>query len=113
MSMQKYIIAVGSEEISREAQESLFRAGFSWRYDKKAVQFTEDTFLQVNFGDRVITRESRASDNTGFIQDGAILISSQEVIENPYSLDGAMKPMKEMTVEQIGKALGHEVKIIK
>ena len=46
-------------------------------------------------------------------EDGEIIISSQEVIKNPFQLDGAKKPVKEMTVAELEAKLGHPVKVIK
>ena len=112
--MKKYVIAVGSEEISTQVQEALFRAGFKWELGGKRVTHTHDSFLFVSyFVDGILIRDSSSYDVVRDIKKGGvILLSSQEVIENPFQLDGAKKPVKEMTVAEIQEKLGNDVKVI-
>jgi hypothetical protein len=106
-------IAIGSPEISRQVQEALFTAGFQWSHSGQRVRHTDVPFITV-WGDRDITRGGEASYISREIQKGFVrLISSQEVIANPFQLDGAKSPVKEMTVEELEKALGHPVKVVK
>jgi hypothetical protein len=111
--MQKYIIPVGSEEISEQVQKALFSAGFSWRYES-IVSEKGQPFLFVNSADGAghITYSDERCHITKKINDGAILISSQEVISDPFQLDGAKSPVKEMTVAELEAKLGHPVKVI-
>ena len=114
--MKKYIIAVGSPEISREVQEALFRAGFHWMVDDQNIRSPSSRFLSLNWCDDVgcITHSnSSASETAGILKEGAILISSQEVIADPFQLDGATKPTVDMTMEDLEKHFGHPVKITK
>jgi hypothetical protein len=112
--MQKYVIAIGSEEISRKVQAALFSAGFTWESCGQQIDNVKDRFLFVHyFDDNVIIRDSNSLDATKDIRKGCVLISSQEVIADPFQLDGAKSPVKEMTVAEISTKLGYEVKITK
>lgn len=113
--MKKYVIAVGSAKISKQVQEALFRAGFKWKYGEKHASYLSSPLIVLSCNnDRMLAH----GDDVGWHSDairnkGYILISSQEVIADPFSLDGAVKPAKEMTVSQISNELGYDVKIVK
>ena len=109
--MQKYIIAVGSPEISRDVQEALFRAGFRWCTDSTIVESTGSPLLVLAKGR--LTHSSLSCARTNDIRNGYNLISSQEVIADPFQLDGATKPTVDMTMEDLEKHFGHPVKITK
>ena len=113
--MQKYLIPVGSEEISEQVQEALFRAGFGWWGDETRVQYTYDAFLVLHCNTEMhLAHGSESQYHSKMVRDGVwVLISAQDVIKNPFQLDGAQKPVKEMTVAEIQEKLGHDVKVIK
>ena len=113
--MKKYIIAVGSPEISTKVQEALFKAGFEWELcGGRRVRRLEKRFITVNIVyNRTITWSNNSMSVTHAInQRGRTLLSAQEVIENPFQLEGAKQPVKEMTVAEIQEKLGHDVKVI-
>ena len=114
--MKKYIIPVGSSEISRKVQKALFEVGFTWSGGMgKSANRTDAEFLTLGFRDHdsmLITADDGGKMHERFIREGATLLSSQEVIKNPFQLDGAKQPVKEMTVAEIQEALGHDVKVI-
>ena len=113
--MQKYIIAVGSPEISREVQEALFRAGFIWQNGDRVVDCTSRPFLILNaYMQGGIAYDDNTQYQEAQIRNGSRkLISSQEVIADPFQLDGATKPTVDMTMEDLEKHFGHPVKITK
>jgi hypothetical protein len=115
--MQTYVIAIGSPEISRQVQKALFSAGFKWESHcaPHEVKHTDRPFLSLSVDTlRQITQASgTGSQNRELLRGRRVLITSQEVIANPFQLDGAKKPVKEMTVAEIGEALGYEVKVTK
>jgi hypothetical protein len=113
--MKKYIIAVGSEEISEKVQKALFSVGFKWQDAGQVVKHTDSSFLAVSlWRDGNLTHGDYSSTHTQLIRDeNAILIASQDVIGDPFQLDGAKKPAVEMTVAEISTKLGYEVKITK
>ena len=113
--MKKYIIAVGSEEISREVQEALFRAGFSWGNGGKRVQHTHGQILLLNSygnGELLYNCDSSTADKD-IKREGHLLVTSQEVIADPFQLDGDTKPAKDMTMEDLEEHFGEPIKITK
>jgi hypothetical protein len=113
--MKKYLIPVGNKGISEQVQEALFRAGFKWHHDGPRVRQTGDAFIVLHCNtDMCLASGSGSTYHSQEVRDGRfVLISSQEVIANPFQLDGAKNPVKEMTVAELYKALGYPVKIIK
>jgi hypothetical protein len=113
--MKQYIIPVGNEEISEAVQLALFSAGFAWGMGDETVRNTDGHFLCVNFNsNKNLSYGNESVFHTRIVrEEGVILISSQEVIKNPFALEGAKNPVKEMTVAQLEEKLGHPVKVIK
>ena len=112
--MKKYVIAVGSAKISKQVQKALFKAGFGWDCGGKSLQEMDRPFIYVNyFSSGVLLYGDNGSTVTkDIIKKDIIVLSSQEVISDAASLDGAKKPVKEMTVAEIQEELGHDVKVI-
>ena len=106
------IIAVGSEEISEKVQKALFSAGFRWPMSGQSVVSTDAPFLAA-WPDMEICAIRDSAYANDKIRGGRPLISAQDVIENPFQLDGAKKPVKEMTVAELEAKLGHPVKVVK
>jgi len=115
--MKKYIIPVGSEEISKDVQEALFRAGFSWGCDGRdqEVKTRDEWFLVVNsrFNKSMSYGQDSPYHMRQILDNGSILISSQEVIADPFQLDGATKPARELTMEDLEEHFGEPIKITK
>jgi hypothetical protein len=111
--MQKYVIAIGSPEISRQVQKALFSAGFKWPYGCGGMDYTSSAFITLNFQTGRITEASDSARHTRFIRDGAKLVSSQDAISDPFQFEGAKSPVKEMTVAQLEAKLGHPIKVVK
>jgi hypothetical protein len=114
MKPQKYVIAVGSKEISEQVQRALFSAGFEWCGGGQQIDNTRH-FLSLNWtGGREITHGTgSAYYSKSILEDGAVLVSAQEVIENPFQLDRAEQPIKEVTMEDLEAHYGCRVKITK
>ena len=112
--MQTYVIPVGCHETSRKVQEALFSAGFKW-WDGRGVCHLRDAFLVLHCNnDMCLAGGSGSAYHSSMVRDGnAILISAQDVIANPFALDGAKKAVKKMTVEELEVALGHPVEVVK
>ena len=112
--MKKYVIAVGSAKISKQVQKALFKAGFGWDCGGASVQEMDRPFIYVNYGGKseLLYGTHGSTITRDIIKKDVIVLSSQEVISDAASLDGAKYPAKEMTVAEIQEALGHDVKVI-
>ena len=86
-----------------------------WQNGDRKVDCTSRPFLILNaYMQGGIAYDDNTQYQEAQIRNGSRkLISSQEVIADPFQLDGATKPTVDMTMEDLEKHFGHPVKITK
>ena len=103
--MKKYVTFVKDAEESRKVQEALFKAGFRWacgsKTDEVVFTYGAPEFLEVNnHGSNNITRVT--GNSFAIYQDYLpviTLINAKDIISNPFQLDGAKQPEKQITIK--------------
>lgn len=95
--MKKYVIAVGSPEISEQVQKALFSAGFGWLSCGCNIRHLGVSFITLNYCYKggMTTTPYTCEVNKDIRAGIRTLITSQDVIADPFRLDGATKPAKE------------------
>ncbi len=105
--IKKYIILVNSSEQSRKVQHILFYSGFKWEDDKYGGQHLKHLgipFLYLNHKEvGTIICSSNFKGVAINISNGYIPLHAEDIISNPYQLDGAELP--EQTIMIHGKEI--------
>jgi len=100
--MKKYVTFVKSEVESQKVQEALFGAGFEWGAVRgcNIVANCEFPFISLNWCDISgnITCSSDYAYHFNSDEDNVFYINAEDVIANPFQLDGAKKPEKMIAV---------------
>ncbi len=90
MKMRKYVTLN-----SKEVQEALFKAGFNWGGYKEEVMHLDKPLIYINsFKSAGLMYSSDFEALNRVIKENWIIINPENIIKDPYQLDGAVQPEK-------------------
>ena len=97
--MKEYVTFVANKQQSICVQEALFDAGFEWCGSGNQISCTDAPFIYID-------SDGSISQGQSFVfasEAKYIKIDSDEIISNPFQLEGAKKSEPELTMTVGGK----------